>query len=169
MFAASEIAAACRKWGAGLHVPAGIDGARLLWAISGCESSFGANCLPRHEMYYHNLALEGKNAQLVALTKMYGCDAHSSFGPWQELLVNCGPDTRPEDFANLDRAAMETVQFINWRILGLEQATTVEQVAVAYNSGKWKWMTTPPGAANYAQECLRYYNTVPMPAPGSDV
>lgn len=163
MFTRDEIAAACRKWGSNLAVPEGIDGAQLLWAISGCESSFGANCKPRHEPYYHDLAAKGTNAQLVALTKQWGCDAHSSFGPWQELLVNCTPDMRPQDFADVDRAADQAVRFINRRILLLEKATTITQIAEAYNSGKWKWLAVPPGVARYAAQCEQYY-TVAMPA-----
>jgi hypothetical protein len=162
-FTRDEVAAACRQWGSLLALPAGIDGAQLLWAISGCESSFGANCKPRHEPYYHNLADAGTNAQLVALTRLYGCDAHSSFGPWQELLVNCTPEMKPENFADINRAAAQAVRFINRRILQAEQAKTIEQIAVAYNSGKWKWLTVPPGAERYAKDCQRYYDTTAMP------
>lgn len=163
VFSRSEIAAACRKWGAMLRVPDGINGARLLWALSGCESSFGADCKPRHEPYYHNLAAAGTNAQLVALTAQWGCDAHSSFGPWQELLINCSATMRPEDFASLDRCALEVATFINARILGHEHATTVEEIAEAYNSGKWQWMTTPAGVQTYVADCRRYYDTAVMP------
>lgn len=163
MFSREEVAAACKKWGALLHVPANVDGAKLLWALSGCESSFGVNCKPRHEPYYHNLAVSGKNAQLVALTAKWGCDAHSSFGPWQELLCNCSAEMRPEDFAILDRCAMEVASFINARILDYEHAITVAEIAEAYNSGKWQWMIVPPGVAQYAADCSRYYNTVAMP------
>ena len=163
MFSRTEMAAACGKWGAMLHLPASIDGAKLLWALSGCESSFGVNCNPRHEPYYHELAATGKNAQLVALTAKWGCDAHSSFGPWQELLVNCSAEMRPEDFAILDRCGLEVTSFINARILGHEQATTVEQIAEAYNSGKWQWASVPPGVAKYAADCVRYYSSLEMP------
>jgi hypothetical protein len=164
MFTQDEVARACRKWGPLLALPQGIDGAQLLWAISGCESSFGANCKPRHEPYYHNLAAAGTNAQLVALTAQYGCDAHSSFGPWQELLVNCSPNMKPENFADIDRAADQAVRFINRRILLLERATTVAQIAAAYNSGKWKWLIVPPGVERYAAQCEGYYESTPMPA-----
>src|ERR1700694_4168431 len=107
MFSREEGARAFRAWGKMLQVPEGIDGPRLLWALAGCESSFGANCRPRHEPYYHDLAAKGTNAKLVALTRMWGCDAHSSFGPWQELLINCSAGMRPEDFANLSRCGLE--------------------------------------------------------------
>jgi hypothetical protein len=37
-----KLAALCRECGPHLHVPQGIDGAQLLWACAGGESSFGA-------------------------------------------------------------------------------------------------------------------------------
>jgi hypothetical protein len=161
VFTRKEVAAACRKWGEMLRVPEGLDGARLLWAIAGCESSFGVNCKPRHEPFYHRLAVEQKNARLVEMTKLWGCDAHSSFGPWQLLLVNCSSTMRPEEFANLNRAALETALFLNRRILD-HGADNVIKIATAYNSGKWEWANMPPGVAMYAQQCRRYYETEPM-------
>lgn len=163
MFSRDELADVCRRWGGMLWLPAAIDGPKLLWALAGCESSFGANCAPRHEPYYHQLAVEGKNQQLVRLTALFGCEAHSSFGPWQELLVNSGPGTKPEDFANISRCAMEVVTFINRRILGGEKAQTIEAIAEAYNSGKWAWLEVPPGVERYAADCRRYYDTEVMP------
>ena len=162
MFSRAEIAAACRKWGPVLVLPEGIDGARLLWALSGRESSFGANCKPRHEKSLHDLALAGTNAQLNALTKQWGCDAHSSFGPWQILLINASSSIHPEDFINLDRCAFETVRFINDRILRHEQATTVEQIADAYNSGTWRDARSA-GVEAYVERSRKYYDTEPMP------
>lgn len=164
MFDQTSVARACRQWGTMLHVPDEIDGPKLLWALSGCESSFGANCKPRHEAFYHDLAEKGTNAQLAALTKQFGCDAHSSFGPWQLLLINASATVRPEDFANINRAAMETALFINRRIIDHEKAQTVEQIAMAYNSGKWQWEQVPAGVARYAAQCRGYYDAAQMPA-----
>ena len=161
MFSREELAQACIKWGRLLAMPAGIDGAKLLWALSGNESSFGENCKPRHEPYYHALAESGKNAQLNELTKLFACDAHSSFGPWQILLVNCAKGTRPEDFINLDRCAVQTVNFINRRILLAEKAQTVAEIADAYNSGDWR-DRQPASVAKYVADCQRYYDTEPM-------
>jgi hypothetical protein len=164
VFKREEIAAACRTWGKMLRVPADIDGAKLLWALSGCESSFGENCKPRHEPYYHELAAKGTNAQLNALTAKFACAAHSSFGPWQELLVNCTAKMDPEGFASLPRCACEVTMFINARILDHEHAQTVRQIAEAYNSGKWQWLTVPPGVERYADDCQHYYDAEAMPA-----
>ena len=169
MYTREEIARVCRSFGGLLWLPAEIDGSKLLWAIAGCESSFGANCKPRHEQYYHELAETHHNAEIVALTEKYGCGAHSSFGPWQELLVNCKPGTAPEDMANLNRAALETVQFINHRILEHEQAKTVKDIAAAYNSGKWRWVSTPPGVIRYENDCQKYYDAAATEMPAAVV
>lgn len=164
MFAREDVADACRRWGGMLWLPPTVDGVKLLWAISGCESSFGANCAPRQEPYYQHLAQSGKNGQLSKLMALYGSAAWSSFGPWQELLVNCSPLMQPEDFANLSRCAMEVVSFINHRILQAEKAQGVEEIAEAYNSGKWAWLEVPPGVERYAAQCRGYYDTAAMPA-----
>lgn len=164
MFSHEEVAAACRTWGKMLQVPNGIDGPRLLWALSGCESSFGADCKPRHEPYYHELAAKGTVKKLVVMTAKWGCAAHSSFGAWQELLVNCSDSMRPEDFANLTRCGLEVAQFINAYVFGHRQAKTIVQIAETYNSGKWQWLKVAPGVAKYAAQCVHYYDNEPMPA-----
>jgi hypothetical protein len=70
---------------------------------------------------------------------------------------------KPEDFANINRAAMETALFLNRRILGQEKASNVVQIATAYNSGKWEWANMPPGVATYARKCKEFYDSEPMP------
>lgn len=162
MFTKEEVARACRSWGRMLRVPEGIDGPRLLWALAGCESSFGQNCRPRHEPYYHELAAKGTVPRLVAMTAKWGCDAHSSFGPWQELLINCSASMCPEDFANLSRCGLEVAQFINRYVFATREAKTLVEIAETYNSGKWQWLKVPPGVAKYAAQCAEFYN-VPMP------
>jgi hypothetical protein len=157
-YSESEIAAACWKWGKQLWVPAGIDGPKLLFALSGCESSFGADCKPRHEMAYCTGAYSA-NPEVEALTRVYGCAAHCSYGPWQILLVNC-IGAAPQDMLSLNRAAMETVGFINRRILKREGASTVAEVADAYNSGDWRDANKP---AKYMHDCIAYYISKTMP------
>ncbi|HVJ09286.1 MAG TPA: hypothetical protein VM554_12970 [Acidisarcina sp.] len=155
-----QVAEVCRVWGAKLWLPMGIDGPRLLWALSGCESSFGANCTPRHEQAYCT-GRYSQNPRVVELTREFGHDAHCSFGPWQILLVNCSPFTTPEDFVRLGRCAMETASFLNTRILRGQHAPTVEAIADAYNSGDWRDRLVPD---RYIADCRRYYDTTAMPA-----
>jgi hypothetical protein len=90
--------------------------------------------------------------------------AACSYGPWQIMLVNCQPGTSPDDMARIERCAMEAVGFINRRILRAEKATTVAEIAEAYNSGKWQWAEVPAGVVRYAAQCREYYESEPMPA-----
>ena len=49
-FTPKQVADQCRISGPDLAgLPRGVDGAQLLWAMAGNESSFGVNCTPRHE------------------------------------------------------------------------------------------------------------------------
>jgi hypothetical protein len=164
IFAREDVARACRAFGPMLHVPEGIDGIRLLWALSGCESSFGANAAPRHEPAYDVGGHYAGAGPQAALLERYGSAAACSYGPWQLLLVNVQPSSSPDDMANLNRCAMATVTFLNRQILDREHPQTLEEIAEAYNSGKWKWQSVPPGVERYAEDCRKYYDSEPMPA-----
>ncbi len=163
----------CRRWAAHLDVPATIDKAKLLYALSGCESSFGANCAPRHEPSWHAIAEAHTNPVVDKLTALFGCDAHSSFGPWQLLLLNAIGFAKPEQFADLGYCGMQTACFINHRIVKLEGARTVGEIAAAYNAGRWKvyfdgndhlLAGAPAGIERYVADCQRYYDHEPIPA-----
>jgi hypothetical protein len=144
------IAGICQLYGPSLKVPAGLDGAKVLWALAGCESDFGVNGLPKHEDAY----CAGHRYDIPALTRKWGCAAHCSYGPWQMMYAHLEDDL-PEPlrdpsllifaagsaslpFANaagfLCRA---TVAFVNAEILGRQKATTLQQIAKAYNHGNW--------------------------------
>lgn len=163
-FTKQQIADVCRAWGIHLHVDDTINGPRLLWALSGCESSFGLNATPRHEPAYDAGGAYAANAEMAKLLAEFGSAAACSYGPWQILLVNCQPGTSPDDMLRAERCAMETVSFINRVILDHEHARTVKEIAEAYNSGKWRWQEVPPGVERYADDCLSYYLQYPMPA-----
>jgi hypothetical protein len=159
MFTRLEVADEFRKWGTHLWVPSDIDGPRLLWALSGCESSFGANCTPRHEAIYCT-GRYSQSPEVVQLTKLYGHGAHCSYGPLQILLVNC-IGASPQDMSSLSRAVMESAGFINRRILKAQGAKTVAEIADAYNSGTWRDQIIPE---KYIAYCQKYYDSEPMPA-----
>lgn len=86
----SEILATlCLKHAPGLLTPANwqgtpLDKVRLLWGLCGVESSFGANCTPRHEEGY---CYGGRYFNPPA-SQQWGCLAHCSFGPWQVMYAN---------------------------------------------------------------------------------
>ena len=163
IYSREETARACRAWGLMLSVPQGVDGVKLLWALSGCESSFGADASPRHEPAYDVGGAYAKNPEQAALLQLYGSAGACSYGPWQIMLVNVHPAASPAEMANLNRAAMETVSFLNREIFEREEPQTLEEIAEAYNSGKWKWQTVPAGVARYAADCRKYYDSEPMP------
>lgn len=81
------IAQLCRERAADLFTPTNwqgtpIDKVRLLWGISGVESSFGLNSTPRHENGY---CYGGRYFDAPASAK-WGCLAHCSYGPWQVMF-----------------------------------------------------------------------------------
>lgn len=175
-FTPLQVANACRKWSGKLWLPegCGIDGTHLLWAISGCESSFGVNCAPRHEEAYCT-GRYSTNPEVKALTARYGHAAHCSFGPWQTLLINVecfGPgdvllmdgDVAPEDLNDCDQACQRAVIFINHNILRREGARTVGEIADAYNSGDWRDRLVPH---RYIADCERYYEKITIPTPAA--
>jgi hypothetical protein len=90
------IAALCRKHALGVLNPVKwqgtpLDRVRLLWAIAGVESSFGANCTPRHEGGY---CYGGKYFDRPR-SHEWGCLAHCSFGPWQVMYSHFPFDVSP--------------------------------------------------------------------------
>jgi hypothetical protein len=81
------VASLCRKHAPGLLTPANwqgtpLDKVRLLWGIAGVESSFGLNCNPRHEQGY---CFGGRYLD-TDRTRVWGCLAHCSYGPWQVMF-----------------------------------------------------------------------------------
>ena len=119
-----------------LHAPAGIDGAKLLWAIAGNESAFGEDINPRHEPAYCPNE-NGRFARNIAgLSTMWGCWAHCSYGPWQLMFCNSN-GVSPLTMANDCAAALyQTISFLNSYIFGRLGAKTIEQVGHAYNFGE---------------------------------
>ena len=162
-YAREDVARACLDWGVHLWVPAGIHGPQLMWAIAGCESSFGANAAPRHEPAYDVGGRYADNPQQAKLLREFGSNAACSYGPWQEMLVNVQPPASPEEMLRVNRCAMAHVGYLNTRILKAQHAQTVEEIAAAYNSGKWMWEQEPVGVQRYAAECRQYYDGVPLP------
>lgn len=83
------VADLCRSHAAELLTPLKWTGTplgkvNLLWGIAGVESSFGLNSSPRHEQGY---CLAGRYFN-PPVTRVWGCLAHCSFGPWQVLFAN---------------------------------------------------------------------------------
>jgi hypothetical protein len=106
-------------------------GKPLLRAIADVESSYGQNSNPRHEPAY----CHGGKYYHVVLTKLYGCAAHSSYGPWQVIYPTAyelGFFGAPEELANPETNCLYAVRYLNARAA---KATTLEQLARCYNGG----------------------------------
>ena len=152
-----QIASACQAYGSQVGpLPANIDGAQLLWAIAGNESSFGANCTPRHEPAYD----EGGRYADEALLAQFGSAAAYSYGPWQIMFVNCPPNYIPEDMNDLDKAAVATLLFLN-RQLNRFRPSTLELIGAIWNGGNPGALQRPEVQV-YADRLERNY-AVPLP------
>ena len=156
--ARSTIVALCRRFGPAVKTPEGISGEQLLWALSGNESTFGINCAPRHEAGY----CHGGKYFDPSLTSIWGCLAHCSYGAWQVMYPNISSGGGIDPIAAIRQpeiGANAAVQFINRNILGREKATTLQQIADAYNSGDWRDRNVP---GRYIADLVKNY-AVPIP------
>ena len=101
-----------------LNAPAGIDPVRLLWALAGNESGFGSNAVPRHEDSY--CANKGGiyASAIVRLTRMWGCWAHCSYGPWQVMFDNESDVTPWQAESDPQTAILEAIRFLNAYVFG---------------------------------------------------
>lgn len=154
-FTKAQIVSACR-FGASLSpLPFGIDGPQLLWAISGNESSFGVNCTPRYEPAFD---IGGLYAD-AALLNRFGRGAACSYGPWQIMFCNCPADYAPADMADLGKAAMATVAFLNKQLIRFAPPS-LSIIGAIWNGGSPSTILKPAVAA-YAAELAKNY-LVPM-------
>jgi len=158
-----QIADACRRYGCQLlNLPAGVNGAQLLWALSGNESSFGADCNPRLEPAYWTGKYSADTVQ-AKINKLFGPLGASSSGPWQVMAINAWKGgISPADVANdLDKAARATVGFLN-RSIAAQWPLNLADIFDMYNSGNWKDTIVPH---QYIADGVKNYG-LPMPAEG---
>ena len=140
MNVAPEIVAALCEAGSGyLLTPkewqgSPLDKMKLLWGLSGVESSFGANCTPRHEAGY----CHGGRYFDQDRSRQWGCLAHCSFGPWQVMYANFPASVSPVSLvwesdgrvaAQLCRNA--AIDLLN-RIIG-RGAKSLGEIVIGYN------------------------------------
>lgn len=159
-FTRQQIADACRKYGNLVGLPEGISGPQLLWAISGNESSFGANVTPRHEPAFDVGGIYGDGPVMEPLLARFGSAAACSYGPWQIMFSNASPDATPDGFADLDNAALWTIPFLQRRILHFGPESLAE-IGEIWNGGHPMPLPPPPVAA-YVRNLMANYS-VAMP------
>jgi hypothetical protein len=159
----SELAEICQQHGSLLQPylsdctdPDGkmLDGPKLLWAMSGRESSFGQDMKPRHEPAYDVGGVYWKLSQEVKDgCALYGHDFACSYGPLQVLAVNTKGWT-PEEMGKDPFAALEAAcMFLKNYVLGRKRAHTLAEICQCWNGGHVGATTT----AGYVDEVTKYY------------
>ncbi len=148
--APDKLLALCKQYGPAIkNLPASIDGARLLWALSFNESSNGRNIAPRHEQGY---CYGGRHFDGRA-TGEFGCLAHMSFGPWQIMAANAKGFTPLELLEDPEKCAQATVGMMS-RIF-----ETAGVISLGLIAKLWNGPAVPPA---YVQ-ALQHYYTLGMP------
>ena len=159
-----ELLRLCKLYGAGLDQDLArtedgtgkpIDGARLLWAVSGRESSFGQNMKPRREPAYdvggHYADAPGIRQGLEQYGRAFAC----SYGPLQIMACNAHGFTPAELGAEPEKAVAAAVSMLRLTVLRAQKAATLEQICQAWNAGHVGGRCTP----GYEQEVRHYYFT----------
>jgi hypothetical protein len=160
MFSHQEIADACRQFGPQLApLPEGVDGSRLLWALSGNESSFGANSKPRHEPAFDAGGLYGDGAAMRTLLAKFGRAAACSYGPWQMMFCNAPSDFTPASFGDLHQAAQAAVDQLN-RFLRKYKPQSLAEIGECWNAGH-PIEHLSAGVARYVQQLSGNYAATP--------
>lgn len=164
-FDKATIARLCERFGGLLKLPpaaAALDPKLVLWALSGNESSFGANCKPRFEPAYFSGRYSTMPAQ-AELNAQYGQDGAASYSPWQIMLINA-PGFTPEELAqDAEKAITATIGFLNRRVfvqVGAHVAAyTLEEIGRDYNHGNYWDGYLGADEVAYVANLQRHYNT----------
>ena len=158
-FTKTQIAMACRVLGGQLGpLPAGVEGPQLLWAMAGVESSFGADCQPRHEPAYDVGGAYARHAPMPVLLSRFGSAAACSYGPLQLLLVNAPLQMAPENFDNLAYGMQQSITYLN-SLLRHWRPGSLDEIGECWNAGH----ITPDPA--YTEKLAATYQTPMPPAP----
>lgn len=135
-----------------------VDGARLLWAISGCESDFGRQReFVRAEPAYLPGGKYFGTQALAPHWHRWGVLASSSFGSFQILFVTAyelGFRGHPIDLQQDEIGAKWATRLITDRLIGRQGAATLAKVLDGYNSGTHRDGHVPAG---YVAKGIRYY------------
>ncbi len=135
-FTREALAVACRQFGAQVGpLPLGVDGAQLLWALAGVESSFGSNCQPRHEAAYDAGGHYAAFAPMPNLLSRFGEAAACSYGPWQLLMCNAPLTYAPVSFDNLTLCAQPSVHLLNHKLI-VFKPQSLGQIGECWNTGR---------------------------------
>lgn len=159
--------AACREHGVRLngllqHDGASVDGASLLYAISGCESTFGQRAeFVKHEPGYLPGGLYFKRSQALRTAYYtYGVLAASSFGAFQLMFIaaaEMGFAGHPVELQQHAICAKYAADLIRKRFIYGQGCKTLAQVLDAYNSGNAKDANVP---TEYVAKGIAFYREI---------
>lgn len=142
-----------------LPVP-GIDHVKLLLAIAGKETSFGADNRSRYERAYDDDGLYGRQSKyLQSLLKKYGSIAACSYGPWQIMYPTAfehGFAGHPLELWTARDSVKYVISYLN--NVSRNGATTIEEYADAWNSGSFKDSNRP---LDYMQAVRKIFDSLP--------
>jgi hypothetical protein len=161
-----DLIAVCKQYGSFVqNLPASLDGARLLWAITGNESNFGRSVNARHEAEYcpqkhihsdgvtvslragrHSMGL----ARQIDLYREFGCLACCSYTPWQIMAVNAIGYTPIELLLDLEKGASAVIGHMSRCFAGKEAGLCIEEIAKIWNGSGVSIAYTDELKKNYA-------------------
>jgi hypothetical protein len=144
-----------KQYGSQLALPVQgiLDPVAVMCAFAQNESSFGADCKPRHEPAYDRGGRYDRNEQAALLDK-YGHAAAFSYGPWQTLPCNALAFSPAELEADPEICARAFVADMNHRVL--PHAMTLGEMAQIYNAGHVA-IVMAPGVLRYAGDLRANY------------
>jgi hypothetical protein len=147
----TQIAAACSQFGSRVAgLPDGVDGTQLLWAMSGVESSFGANCTPRHEPAFDVGGKESQGEPQPQKLALYGSAAACSYGPLQLMFCNVPLTMSPSMIDTSLTLAMQcSVIFLNG-LLRHWKPSSLAEIGECWNAGH---ITPDPAYEAKLQAC----------------
>lgn len=168
MFTRQEIASACTEFGPRVApLPETVDGAQLLFAMSGNESSFGANCTPRHEPAFDVGGVYGNSAAMAPFLAKFPpvgnplqSPAAFSYGPLQLMFVNAGINALPSDFNDIGKAFAYSVAFLN-KLLNRFHPQNLGDIGSCWNEGHIQHPYSP-AVQTYVDRLTANYQ-VPIP------
>ena len=133
-----------------------IDGPRLLWAMSGRESSFGQQLHPRFEpAYFVGGHYYKGNADVRAGVALYGRDFACSYGPLQIMCINAKGFTPLELGEDPEKALAAAVARLRLETLGRQRGATIAEICQSWNGGH----VGAVGEPGYVEEVIHYYLT----------
>jgi len=142
------------------------DGNRpaLLMALSGNETSFGAENIFSFEFGWSRSSLAFKRSKLMQQGwELWGDLVCGSYSPWQCLWISAveqgySVDQSPLELINPNVSLPFVIKILNKNILS--GAKTVEEIGIAWNAGLGNLKTPSADAMKYAKRLRQNYESL---------